>query len=306
MFNRAIDDRWRLGRVAATCAAAIVLAGCAAPGGGGGAKSGATSAKPVVPEKVAEIAATLPGGVRDAGTLRVGINLPYPPNEFEDDKGKLVGFDVELMEAITTTLGLTPEYREFDFPKIIPSVADETVDVAISSITDTKKREQLVDFVTYFSAGVQWAQRPGSDIDPKNACGKRIAVKAQTIQATDELVGKNKACVDAGKRKIEIFEYIDQEAVNEAVIVGKVDAMTADSPVTAYAIKESGGKLEAAGALFDAAPYGIAVKKDSVLGQSLLQAVQHLVKTGAYKQIATKWGLAAGMIEKPVINGAAG
>ena len=56
--------------------------------------------------------------------------------------------------------------------------------------------------------------------------------------------------------------------------------------------------------MFDSAPYGWPVKKGSPLGQSLLQALQHLIDTGTYKQIATNWGVQAGMIDKPVINGA--
>ncbi len=60
--------------------------------------------------------------------------------------------------------------------------------------------------------------------------------------------------------------------------------------------------LEAAGPIFDKAPYGWPVKKESPLGPSLLKALASVIK--AYKQIATKWGLAPGMIDKPVINGA--
>ena len=80
--------------------------------------------------------------------------------------------------------------------------------------------------------------------------------------------------------------------------------MSADSPVTAWAIKQSNGKLAAAGEIFDSAPYGWPVKKGSPLAQSLQKAVEHLITTGDYKTIATNWGLEAGVIDKPVINGA--
>ena len=80
--------------------------------------------------------------------------------------------------------------------------------------------------------------------------------------------------------------------------------MSADSPVTSYAIKQSNGKLEGAGEIFDSAPYGWPVKKGSPLAKSLMKAVEHLIKTGDYKTIATNWGVQAGMIDKPVINGA--
>jgi polar amino acid transport system substrate-binding protein len=80
--------------------------------------------------------------------------------------------------------------------------------------------------------------------------------------------------------------------------------MSADSPVTSYAIKQSNGKLEAAGEIADAAPYGWPVQKGSPLGESLKQALEHLIENGKYEEIAKNWGVEAGMIDKPVINGA--
>ena len=117
----------------------------------------------------------------------------------------------------------------------------------MSSFTDTKEREQTVDFVTYFCAGILWAQRPGTRIDPNNACGKKVAVQATTTEETEELPAKSKACTDAGKPPIEIVKFDGQDAATNAVVLGQADAMSADSPVTLYAIKQSNGKLEQAG-----------------------------------------------------------
>ncbi len=103
----------------------------------------------------------------------------------------------------------------------------------MSSFTDTKEREQTVDFVTYFSAGILWAQRPGTPVDPNNACGKKVAVQATTTEETDELPAKSKACTDAGKPAIEIIKFDGQDAATNAVVLGQADAMSADSPVTA-------------------------------------------------------------------------
>jgi polar amino acid transport system substrate-binding protein len=174
----------------------------------------------------------------------------------------------------------------------------------MSSFTDTKEREQSVDFVTYFSAGILWAQRPDNPIDPNNACGKKVAVQATTTEETDELPAKNKACTDAGKPPIQIIPFDGQDAATNAVVLGQADAMSADSPVTLYAIKQSNGKLQEAGDIADAAPYGWPVQKGSPLGQSMQKALEHLIDSGAYKQIATNWGVEKGMIDKPVINGA--
>jgi polar amino acid transport system substrate-binding protein len=299
------DRRGKLWRFAAIFAAtsALALSGCASGTDTGSEPTGATTTG-AASEKVDEIANTVPEDIKSSGKLIVGVNIPYAPNEFKDPSGKIVGFDVDLMNAVAGVLGLTPEYRESDFAKIIPSIQGGNMNVGMSSFTDTKEREQSVDFVTYFSAGIQWAQKPGAGIDPNNACGKKVAVQATTTEETEELPAKSKACTDAGKPAIEIVSFDGQDAATNAVVLGQADAMSADSPVTAYAIKQSNGKLEAAGEIFDSAPYGWPVQKGSPLAQSLQKALEHLIETGKYKEIATNWGVESGLIDKPVINGA--
>jgi polar amino acid transport system substrate-binding protein len=295
---------WRTAAVLAATGA-LALTGCAAGGGGSDSGGQSSSTKASAPaEKVDEIANTVPEAIKSSGNLVIGVNIPYAPNEFKDPSGKIVGFDVDLMNAIAGTLGLKPDYREADFAKIIPSIQGGTFNVGMSSFTDTKEREQTVDFVTYFSAGSLWAKPKGSDIDPNNACGKKVAVQATTTQETDELPAKSKACVAAGKPAIDIVKFDGQDQATNAVVLGQADAMSADSPVTLYAIKQSNGKLEQAGQTFDSAPYGWPVAKGSPLAASLQKALQHLIDTGDYKTIATNWGVEAGMIDKPVINGA--
>ncbi len=294
---------WRSATVIAV-AAALSLSGCTKSSESGKGSGAAESSVAVAPAKVDAIAATLPEDIRNSGKLVVGVNIPYAPNEFKDASGKIVGFDVDLMNAVAGVLGLTTDYRESDFAKIIPSIQGGTYNVGMSSFTDSKERQKSVDFVDYYSAGILWAQRPGAAIDPNDACGKKVAVQATTVEETDELPAKSKACTDAGKPAIEIVKFDSQDAATNAVILGQVDAMSADSPVTAYAIKQSNGKLEPAGIIFEAAPYGWPVKKGSPLAESLSKALEHLIETGDYKTIAGNWGVEAGMIDKPVINGA--
>lgn len=289
---------------AVAVAGGLALSGCASNSDTKSESSTTTTA--VKAEKVEEIAAMVPEDIKKSGKLVVGVNLPYPPNEFKDPRGKIIGFDVDLMDAIATTLGLTAEYREADFAKIIPSIQGGTFNVGMSSFTDNKERQASVDFVDYFNAGSLWAQRPGPAIDPNNACGKKVAVQATTVQETEELPAKSKACTEAGKPAINILKFDGQDAATNAVVLGQADAMSADSPVTAYAIKQSNGKLEAAGEIFDSAPYGWPVAKGSPLAEPLSKALQHLIDNGDYKTIATNWGVESGMIEKPVINGGAG
>lgn len=253
---------------------------------------------------VADIAATVPADIRDTGRLVIGVNVPYAPMEFKNADGQLVGFDVELMNAISRVLDLVPDYRNTSFDTILPAVVDGTYNIGMSSVTDTKEREELVDFVTYFQAGTQWARQPGTALGPASACGLKVGVAEGTLQATEELPDKSDQCTAAGMPAIEMVVFKSQDEVTTALVKGEVDAMSADSPVTGFAIKLSRGALVPAGDVFDSALYGWPVAKGSGLSESMRLALEHLIETGEYRAIATMWGVERGMIDKPAINGA--
>jgi polar amino acid transport system substrate-binding protein len=294
--------------VATAAAGAIVLTGCSSnsesSGSTGSATTSAGSSAASSPSVSSSLAALVPSKIKSSGTLIVGVNVPYAPNEYKDSSGKIVGFDVDLLDAVAGVLGLKTKYTEADFDKIIPAVQAGTYDIGMSSFTDTKEREQTVDFVTYFSAGIEWAAQAGKTVDPDSACGLTVAVQTSTTEDTDDLPAKSKACTDAGKPAIKKLQYDSQDDATNALVLGKVDAMSADSPVTAYAIKQSGGKLTAAGKIYEAAPYGWPIAKGSTLVQAIQGAIQSLISNGTYGQICQKWGVQDGEITTAQVNGA--
>jgi polar amino acid transport system substrate-binding protein len=286
--------------VVLAASAALVLSSCSS----NKETSGPTGSVSATVSKDASLAALVPAKIKSAGKLIVGVNVPYSPNEYKDSSGKIVGFDVDLMDATAKVLGLTTTYTEADFDKIIPALGTGTYDIGMSSFTDTKEREQTVDFTTYFSAGILWASAAGKNVDPDNACGLKVAVQTTTTEDTDDIPARSKTCTDAGKAAIQKIEFDSQDDATNAVVLGKADAMSADSPVTAYAIKQTGGKLQAAGQITDSAPYGWPVAKGSTLAQAMQKALQSLISDGTYDQICTKWGVQSGEIKTSQINGA--
>jgi serine/threonine protein kinase len=253
---------------------------------------------------VPEIAATVPEAIRSTGKLVVGVNVPYAPNEFKDASGKIIGFDVDLMNAVTRVLGLTADYRETAFESILGSVSGGSFNAGMSSFTDTAEREKQVDFVTYFQAGTQWARRTGTTVSPDAPCGLKIGVTYASIQETTEVPSRSSACQAAGLSPIDMVTYTRQDDLTAALVNGDVEAMAADSPVTGFTVKLSAGQLETAGAVSGMSPYGWPVPKGSGLADSMKKALEHLIASGEYRTIATKWGVEDGLIDTPVINGA--
>lgn len=278
----------------------MTLAGCASNDEGGGAPTGSA---PSV-KKDGSLSATVPKDLQKKGILNVGIGPNYPPNEYINSAGKIVGWDVELLDATAQRLGLKTKYVNTTFPQILSGIKTGKYDMGNSSFTDTKEREQTVDFVTYFNAGTQWASQKGKKVDPSNACGLRVAAQTNTNQLLADLPARNKKCTAAGKPPIKIQSYAHQADAAGAVVLDKADAVLADSPVLAYGVKQSNGKLQLVGSIYGAAPYGWPIAKGSALGTALKKALESLIADGTYKKILAKWGIDGGAITTPRINAA--
>lgn len=286
--------------LALAAAAALVLTGCVnneeAPSKGGDGGSGVSVDEASV--------ALLPDDIKEAGKLVIGTDANYAPNEYKDADGKVVGWEIDLIDAVAAKLGLETEYKASQFDNIIPSIVGNKLDFGLSSFTDTVEREEKVDFINYYTAGVQWASTKGTEVDPNNACGLKVAVQTTTFQDTEEVPAKSDACVAAGKEPIEKLQFEAQDAAANAVALGQADAFSADSPVTLYAIAQNEDKLQAAGETFDEAPYGLPIAKDSELTEALVSAFESLIADGTYTEILDEWGVADGGLEEITINAA--
>lgn len=246
----------------------------------------------------------LPERVQRTHTIVVATNAFSAPNEFLDSSGRLSGFDIDTINAIAKSLGVQVKLQQVPFADLLPGVARGDYDIAMRSLFDTKERERAVDMVTYFSAGTMWAQRAGDSVDPNAACGKRVGGEVGTVQFRTELTAKSLACKNAGMAPLTAVPFNSQSEAVAALQHGDVDAVSADSPVTLYSIRQSAGKLTAAGEAFDTEPYAMAVAKESALAAVLQSEVQHLIDSGRLAQIADHWGVGQGLVRSSMINGA--
>jgi polar amino acid transport system substrate-binding protein len=249
------------------------------------------------------LAELVPAEISADGTIMVGIDATYPPNETLDADGEtVIGWDVDLFDAVAGQFGLTAEYVPAPFGNIIPGVQSGQYEVGVSSFTINEERLAEVNMISYFNAGTQWASAAGAGVDPDNACGLRVAVQRDTVQV-DDVEARSAACTDAGNPEITVEQFQSQEQATASVVTGQNDAMLADSPICAYAVEQTGGDLELAGDIYDAAPYGYVVAQEQTdFADALQQALAAVIEDGSYESILAEWGVEGGAITDPAVN----
>ncbi|QGU07221.1 Glutamine-binding periplasmic protein precursor [Corynebacterium occultum] len=256
----------------------------------------------IVPAEVPEISALVPDEIAARGELTMGTNPPFAPFEFKDSDGSIIGMEVDLARAAAGVLGLELRPVEQDFAMILPAVSASTLDFGGSGFTDTEERRENYDFINFLYAGVQWAQQPGDNIDPDNACGLSVAVQRTTVSETDDVRPKSEDCIAQGKEPIEVLSYDSSDTAATALVLGRADAFSADSPITAWAVERSEGRMELTGEMFQAAPYGYAFTKNSELGYAFAQALQYLIESGDYADVLAQWNIEEGLLDQALIN----
>jgi polar amino acid transport system substrate-binding protein len=265
-----------------------------------------TTASSSSPGVDSTVAALVPSKFKSK-TLKVAADATYAPNEFIASNGHtVVGMDPDLAKALAGVMGVKVDVVNATFDSIIPGLASGKYDLGMSSFTDTKARQKVVDFVTYFSAGTSFyvkAQGGPTINGLADLCGHSVGVERGTTQATDATAQSAK-CKGAGKAGVKVSVYPDQNAANLAISSGRAQVGMADSPVAAYIVKQSNGQFKLTGKPYNTAPYGIAIPKGSGLDKPILAALKVLITDGKYKAILTKWNIEQGAITNPVINGA--
>ncbi|MDQ6914437.1 MAG: ABC transporter substrate-binding protein [Actinomycetota bacterium] len=293
----------RIVGIALWLAVVAVVAGC---GGGGKSSSSTTPSGPGV-KKDAKVAAEVPAAVRKKGTITVAADASYPPNEFIGPDGHtVIGMDVDLANALGAVMGLKTNVTNAPFDSIIPGLSAKKYDVGMSSFTDTKERQKVVDFVTYFTVRTAFFEKAQGG--PKvnglaDLCGVTVAVEKGTTQA-DDANAQGKKCKAAGKKGVTVLIFPDQNGANLALSSGRAQLGMADYPVAAYQVKKTNGQFKLVGQTYGPFPYGIAVPKGTGMTRPLLSALKVLIRDGRYKAILTQWGVPAGAISNPKINGA--
>ena len=240
--------------------------------------------------------------------MLVATNATYAPNEFVRPNGRvIVGMDPELARALASVLGLRAEIVNVRYDTIIWGWPPASTTSACRR-SRTRRRERVVDFVTYFSTGTSFFVKANSG-PPVNSladlCGRTVAVVRGTTEAADA-EAQTAACRRARKPDVKVAEFGDHNGAYIALESSDDAVGMADSPVARYLVERSNGQLALSGKPYNEAPYGIALPKGSGMAKPILAALKKLMADGTYRTILTRWGNQKGAIASPKINGAIG
>ncbi len=259
---------------------------------GGSSTAGAT---PVSDWRPGKHANTIPAPAKlvAAGTLTIGSDAGYPPQEYIDAGGNAVGFDIDIANEIASRMGLQPKVINFKFDDIIPALNAGQFDIVISAMTITADRSKVVDFVPYFDAGQAVLVPKGNPKGIKtldDLSGKTAAVEQGTTEEKT-LADLNTKFAAANKPLVNVLRYaVDTDAVDQ-LRVGRADATLHDSPVAAYYAKLN-PNFEAAIPNFESAPEGIATAKtNTAMNTAINTAINAMKQDGTLDAIKAKWGV---------------
>ena len=219
-------------------------------------------------------------------TLRVVTDAAYAPFEYQQ-KGKVVGFDVDFVNAVAKEAGYKVNIEHVGWDPIFVEIKNKTADFAVSAITITPERQQTYDYtVPYFLSKNEILVPKGSSIkSAKDLAGKKIAVQNGTTgqAVVEKLFGTN----NANLKKFENNNLAILELKN-----GGVDAVVADNSVVETYVKNNPkDNLEFIedNAAFENEFYGLLLPKGSELKGDLDKAVKAVIDNGTYAKIYKKW-----------------
>ena len=233
-------------------------------------------------EAPAPVAAPAPAPA-PAKVYVVGTDAAYAPFESQNEKGEIVGFDIDVVKAVAVKAGIEVKFVNTPWEGIFNTLTQGDRDLLVSAITITDERKQTMDFsAPYFDAKQLIAVKENSKIKTL-ADLKKLKVGVQTGTTGDEVVTKL-----IGKNSANIKRFESTPLALKELEAGGVDAVVADNGVVIhYVANNTGAKFRTVDdTSFTPEQYGIAVKKGNAeLLDKINTALAAIKADGSYDKI---------------------
>ncbi|HRW80208.1 MAG TPA: transporter substrate-binding domain-containing protein [Desulfomonilia bacterium] len=226
----------------------------------------------------------------DGKEIAIAVSSTWPPMEMKDQKGKITGYEIDLIDAIASELGLKVKYVDVPWRKIFNELDNGTYDAVIASVSITDGRKVKYDFSEPYFTAEQLLVVPKARADePLN--GKTIAAFKLTTGA--ETIRLYQKC------NITFYTVEETERAFKDLSKGYVDGILCDSPLALnYAVfneQYKGSFAVRTAVIPDGCPvpredYGIVVKKGNMELLGLInQGLQAVREKGIESKLREKW-----------------
>ena len=252
----------------------------------------------------ADCAVREPGGPVKPGKLMIATDLGAPPHAFFDED-RVVGFAVEIGQAMARQMCVEAEFAPVAFAALLPGLNARKADGVLAAIVITPERAQSFDFVPYFRDGMRLVVPKNSKLwfeSEKDLCGRKVATQTGSSEAISLERANGEAC-PAGKK----IAVAGHPTFNDAVRQLRKKAAEAAFVDWAFAnyLAQMVPDLALGSPIFADAPgrprnkQGIVVRKgDTETATALADALARIQANGEYETILAKWNLSDGDIRR--------
>lgn len=223
--------------------------------------------------------------IKDSGSIKVGLEGTYPPFNFQDESGKLAGFEVDLSEALAKELGVKVSFQPTKWDGILASLESGRIDIVVNQVTISDERKKKYDFSTpYTVSGIQALTRKSDAASVKTAAdlaGKKVGVGLGTNY--EQWLKENVPQAD-------IRTYDDDPTKFQDLNVGRIDVVLVDRLAAFEMVAKTGERMAVADDAFSRQESGIALRKGNPeLLAAINKAIEKLRGDGTLKQLSEKW-----------------
>ena len=211
--------------------------------------------------------------------VTIGTSADFPPFEYLDDDGNIIGFDIDMTKAILEDLGYTVEVKDITFDSLIPSLQTGKIDVIAAAMTITDKREEQVDFTEpYYEADQSVLVINSSTIELNNTIDlQNYTVGSQTGSTgaawVEEHLVYNGTMDDQNFSRYDTYTLAVLDLIN-----GNIDAVVLDKPVAEAFMENKDVKIIKT--IITGESYGLAVQSgDTTLLEELNDGLATLMDT---------------------------
>lgn len=222
--------------------------------------------------------------VRAAGVLKIGVDDAFPPMEYRNEKGELIGFDVDLANEVGRRLGIAIEWVPTAWDGVILALQAGKFDIIWSTMTITEERAKKVDFSPPYIYGAQIIAVREQEKSINGVADLAGKVIGSQLGSTGEEAAKKLQ----GLKELKLYgQYTD--AFTDLAI-GRIQALVVDEFVGRYYIAKRPGVYRVLSERLSEEEIGIAFRKeDKALREAVCAAVEAMKADGTYGAISTKW-----------------